>query len=518
MLFWIMIIALALGVALALLRPLWRAQGAAEGRGAYDMRVYRDQLAELERDETRGILSADEAERARLEISRRILGASRNREAIEGATPRAASMALPVLILAALAAGFGIYAWLGAPGLKDSPIAARVAAANAIYDERPDQARAEEEMGPAIPAQGDSEAETRFAGLMTQLRAAVAERPDDPEGLRFLAENEARLGDFRAAYDAQTRRLAALGEDAQAEDWAILGELKARAAGGLITAEAEEDFAAALRMDPTNGRARFYIGLLMAQNGRPDRAFPVWDQLLRDSPASAPWVPIIQGSISDLAWFAGEASYTPPAPRAIGPSRAELEAAATLPAPARETALRAPIEALNRSMAQNGGSAGEWAALIGGLALLGDTARAEAIYEEARARFAERPEMAAEVDRGAALGGLIPAPETDTAPLPGPSAEDMANAAQMSDADRQEMIAGMVTRLETRLFEAGGDGAEWARLFTTLGVLDQPARASAAWARARRVFADDPATLASLRAAAAAAGADLDAVETGGAP
>ncbi len=59
-------------VALLLAPLILRGRGAA-ARDAYNLAVYRDQLAELERDVERGVLSPAEAEAAKSEIGRRIL-------------------------------------------------------------------------------------------------------------------------------------------------------------------------------------------------------------------------------------------------------------------------------------------------------------------------------------------------------------------------------------------------------------------------------------------------------------
>lgn len=56
--FWLFATALTLTVALAILWPFWRAHaGQAEPAAAYDLRVYRDQLAEVDRDLARGIIA-----------------------------------------------------------------------------------------------------------------------------------------------------------------------------------------------------------------------------------------------------------------------------------------------------------------------------------------------------------------------------------------------------------------------------------------------------------------------------
>ena len=60
-----------------LLLPLVRKrQSPTETRSRFDMRVYRDQLAEVDRDAARGLLGAEEAEAARVEVKRRMLAAT----------------------------------------------------------------------------------------------------------------------------------------------------------------------------------------------------------------------------------------------------------------------------------------------------------------------------------------------------------------------------------------------------------------------------------------------------------
>ena len=56
-----------------LLVPLLLRRQRGESREAYNLAVYRDQLAEIERDLARGLLNPEQAEAARAEIGRRIL-------------------------------------------------------------------------------------------------------------------------------------------------------------------------------------------------------------------------------------------------------------------------------------------------------------------------------------------------------------------------------------------------------------------------------------------------------------
>ena len=75
MLFWVIAALLTLGASLAVLLPLAGRTAARTADGAHDLEVYRDQLAELDRDAARGLIQPAEAEQARAEIARRILKA-----------------------------------------------------------------------------------------------------------------------------------------------------------------------------------------------------------------------------------------------------------------------------------------------------------------------------------------------------------------------------------------------------------------------------------------------------------
>ena len=86
----------------------------------------------------------------------------------------------------------------------------------------------------------------------------------------------------------------------------------------------------------------------------------------------------------------------------------------------------------------------------------------------------------------------------------GPSAADMAAAADMAPEDREAMIRGMVAGLEDRLATEGGPAEDWARLVTSLGVLGETERARAILAEARQAFEGDRGAQALLDQAEAA--------------
>lgn len=400
--FWIICAALTAAVGLAIMAPLMRAGGtAAQPAAAFDLRVYRDQLREVERDLERGVISAEDAARLRTEIGRKVLEADRrlSQATADGKDGRGL-LALGVLALLLMAA-VTLYLREGQPGRGDLPIAQRIAQSEQAYASRPSQAEAEARG----PAPAPVEIPDDFAALIQQLRDAVARNPDDPQGLALLAQNELRLGNLAAAREAQQRLVDLRGEDAPPEDLVRLSALMVEAAGGLITREAEEVLARALGKDPSNPQARYMLGLLQLQNDRPDRAFPIWRRLLEEGPEDAPWIPPIRNAISDLAWLAGQPDYVPPAPMP-GPDADALAAAEDLTPQQRQEMIAGMVAQLEGRLAQQGGTPEEWARLISSLVVIGNADHARDIWAEAQTRFAAQPEALETVRRAAAESGL----------------------------------------------------------------------------------------------------------------
>ena len=77
----------------------------------------------------------------------------------------------------------------------------------------------------------------------------------------------------------------------------------------------------------------------------------------------------------------------------------------------------------------------------------------------------------------------------------GPSAQDVASAAEMLPSERDQMVRGMVGRLAARLSADGSDVEGWLRLMRAYVVLGELGKARAAAADARRALASDPTKL-----------------------
>lgn len=405
MAFWIAAIGMAGAVlsflALAVLR---RPRALTTEGAAHDIGVYRDQLAEVERDLARGTLAAAEAGRIRTEVARRILDADRRRGRTAAGRPAggATLTAALVLLIAAAGAAVALYSRLGAPGYPDQPLAARIAEADRAMAARPAQAAAEAALGPAPLADPE---DPGHAELIARLRVAVAARPADAEGHRLLARNEAALGNFAAAARAQGRLVVLLGADARAGDHALHADLMIRAARGYVSPEAEAALTEALRRDPANGAARYYSGLLFAQNGRHDLAFRLWRPLLAESRPDDPWHAPLRAQIEEAAWLAGEHRYVPPAPPA-GPGAADIEAAAALSPEERAAMVRGMVAGLAGRLASEGGPAEDWARLIVAYGVLGEAGAAARVLAEARQVFAASDADLARIEAAAREAGL----------------------------------------------------------------------------------------------------------------
>jgi cytochrome c-type biogenesis protein CcmH len=130
--------------------------------------------------------------------------------------------------------------------------------------------------------------ESREMGaLVPYLIQRVREKPNDPRAWRFLAQAYMSANDVRNAAKALAREIAIRGRGDAVLDSAY-GEALVLQNRGQVPAEAEEAFNDALKVDPRNTPARFYLGLSKAiRNDRPG-AIAMWSSLLADTPSDAP--------------------------------------------------------------------------------------------------------------------------------------------------------------------------------------------------------------------------------------
>jgi cytochrome c-type biogenesis protein CcmH len=411
MVFWITAAGLAIVVAgffaLVLLRRTEKPVGTAD----YDLRVYRDQLTEVERDLERGVLSQADATRVRTEVSRRILAADTQRRSDTDHTSGAPKVLAACIAVALLGGSFALYkgvgpmTGLGAPGYGDMALAERIAFAETLRENRPSQAKAEASLSDLPNLTEFSE---DYLKLVETLRNTVQQRPDDLQGHILLAQNESNLGNFVAAHRSQAKVLELKGAQASIDDIADYTDLLVMAAGGYISPEAETAARQLLTQDPDNGIGRYYMGLMMSQTGRPDMAFRVWDRLLRIGPEDAPWIAPILAQIPEMAQRAGQNYQIPTIGSAPtnGPSASDIEAASDMTGAERIEMIEGMVSGLSERLASEGGPAPDWAQLIGALGVLGRTDQALAIYQNAQTVFSDDKTAIDLITRAAQRAGV----------------------------------------------------------------------------------------------------------------
>lgn len=397
MVFWITALVLTLAVAMMIAVPLIRRQDHEDGNP--DVAIYRAQLTEIDRDLDRGLLDPAEAERSRTEIARRLLAASK-----VAAAPVAASKqhlllaALVVLVIGAVT--FVTYTRIGAPGYGDVPLQARLAASEEMRANRPAQALLEQVAPPPPPVDLPED----YRAAIDRLRDLAPERPDDLEAWSRLAFHEVELRNYAGAAAAQERVIAIMGDDAGVTDMTRLLDLQVVAAGGLVSPEAEQLIRQILSRDDGSLAARYYLGLLYDQTDRPDLAYRLWRDVAENGPEDNFHTASARQMIEDAAFRAG-INYTLPALR--GPSAAEIETAQDMAPDDREAMIGDMVASLADRLANDGGTAADWARLITAYGVLGNLDDARVVWVEGRDVFGADPAAMEILTEAAQNAGLI---------------------------------------------------------------------------------------------------------------
>jgi cytochrome c-type biogenesis protein CcmH len=337
-----------LAMALVLAPLLWRRREAASSE-AYNLAVYRDQLAEIERDIDRGVLNPDEAESARTEIARRIVALPQGGGAPPMTTHERATRASLALIAGAVVllpfAAWTLYWQLGSPTLPDDPFAARRAQAQAAINPHTDMAAA-----------------------VAKLAEHLHDHPDDVTGWVLMGRSQIDLGRYHDAADAY-RRAAELSNQRPdiVGDW---GEALVLEAGGTITNAAKADFEAAIKDPASAPRSRYYLALMALQHGDAKAALQGWVDLAADSTPDAEYMPLLRRRIADTAKQAG-----------IDPATLKTSSGKPLPSP--DAMIQGMVAGLAAKLQEHPDDPDGWARLGRSYMVLGEPDNAVDAYQHA---------------------------------------------------------------------------------------------------------------------------------------
>jgi cytochrome c-type biogenesis protein CcmH len=254
--FWVVAGALTLLVVAALAVPLLRRERSHERIQADQSNVslYRDQLAELERDRSQGVISEEQAAEARAELGRRLLAdvpadAKEDLErtpASPGAWRYVALAAVPIVAVMS-------YLALGVPEAIEGRGSAQQAAAPADHPHKLEQ-------------------------MTEQLAARLERNPDDAEAWVLLARSNQMLGRPAEALKAYARATALIPKSAQL--WADYADMIVANANGDWVPAAKDALARALALDPAQPKALWLAGTEAFVRRDYGAAVSYWQQLL----------------------------------------------------------------------------------------------------------------------------------------------------------------------------------------------------------------------------------------------
>jgi cytochrome c-type biogenesis protein CcmH len=347
---WFVLGLMTLVAAFAVLWPLSRAPS--RRAAGHEAAIYRDQLAEVDRDLANGVIGATEADAARVEVSRRLLAATRLDEIAPPLASTSLRRAVAIVALVVLPlSSMALYLHYGSPGMVN------VAAAPSPS-------------GPAANAPLDQ--------LVAQVEQHLEKSPRDGRGWEVLAPVLFKLGRYDDAVRAFRNALTYNGQTAARH--ANLGEAMGAAANGVITAEAKAEFERARALDPGDAKARYFLGLAAEQDGRRDEASSAWRALLNDAPPDAPWRAGVERALASL-----DGKIAPDIPDD------DVAAARSMSDEQRATFIRGMVNRLATRLKQNGSDFDGWLRLIRAYVVLGDRDKAIAAAGDARNAFVGDP-------------------------------------------------------------------------------------------------------------------------------
>ena len=355
-----------------------------------DLEVYKDQLINIDSELTRGIITNDEGERIKAEVGRRILDLGKRKQFPLKTETKFLGIIFSVSILVILGVGASvIYQEFGAPGYANISQNQRIKNADKLIKGRATQ---EQLLALRIDEPSLITPEGNYGELILKLRRKVADRPTDLEGLKLLTGIETKIGNIDEAVKSQRQLLLLLGNNASDLDFFNYADLLINQVDGVVSPQADKALRSALKINPENGGAKYYIGLMLAQNDRPDLALRLWKQLLNKDNMVSPWVPLIRADIERLAILAGDTKFELPAIKSLpGPTSKDIENASEMSEGERKDMIRGMVSRLSERLSTKGGSPNEWARLINALGILGEFKNANSVWVEAKTIFKGSP-------------------------------------------------------------------------------------------------------------------------------
>lgn len=250
-----------------------------------------------------------------------------------------------------------------------------------------------------------------------ELQQYAGSHPDDASAWQRLGWayfGSQRYDDAARAYG----RAVTLAPD-NATFWSSRGEALVMASErDPMPKDAADAFDKAIKIDPKDPRARYFLAVKRDLGGDHSGALNDWLALLKDTPPGAPWEADLRrtieqvGKINHIETAERVAAIKPASPHAgsgmmggaaiPGPSREQMQAAAGMPPAQQDQMIQGMLTSLRSKLAANPENVPGWVMLMRSHMTLGEAAKAGAAYREA---IAANPARKAEIAQEArALG------------------------------------------------------------------------------------------------------------------
>ncbi|NHC07940.1 c-type cytochrome biogenesis protein CcmI [Azonexus fungiphilus] len=266
-------ILIIVATAALVLPSLWfgkRRRAVDADRKAANLAIFRDQLAELERERSEGSLAAEDYEQARSELQRRLLDEVDVADGDTAASPPTSRPTAIVLLLLLPIAAMGGYALLGNPAALD----------------------------PVNTAPQKQMTAADIEGMVAKLAAKMQDNPDDMNGWVMLGRSYKMLGRYAEAVDAYAKAEAFIAQDP--ELLASYAETLAMASGKGLSGKARTLIDQALKLDPKHAHSLFLAGAAAMEAGDAKNGIAYWEALLPQVEAGSELDQMLRQGIEEM--------------------------------------------------------------------------------------------------------------------------------------------------------------------------------------------------------------------------
>ncbi|WP_292647682.1 tetratricopeptide repeat protein, partial [Mesorhizobium sp.] len=170
---------------------------------------------------------------------------------------------------------------------------------------------------------------------------------------------------------------------------------------GIVSADAQDAFEAALKLDPANAKASFYLAMALAQEGRGKEAAAAWQTLLGKLPPESPW----RGAVEQALAKSGSPEVASGS-TTNGPDAGDIDAASSMSPQDREAMINTMVAGLDDKLRQNPRDPEGWMRLVRSYVVLGKADQAREALGRAIAVFGADSDEAKKFTAFAASLGL----------------------------------------------------------------------------------------------------------------